>query len=317
MAVKVTVVGSINIDLVTQVARFPEPGETILGGDLETIPGGKGANQAVAAVRLGSEVAMVGRLGDDVFATQLRQNLVEDGVDVTYVSESPETASGVALIVVDNDGQNSIVVASGANAKVTAQDVDRAAEAITTADVLLLQLEIPLEAVRRAAEIAHERGVKVILNPAPAQTLPADILSLVDILIPNESELSALSGLRTTSLMEMKIAASKLRRSGVETVILTAGENGALLAGTAGDCHFPAFSLKKVVDTTAAGDAFVAGVATAIAEGKSLSEAVPWGNAAGALAITRAGAQPSLPSRAEVETLLNEATIEQRLGVEI
>ena len=317
MAVRVTVVGSINIDLVTQVARFPEPGETLLGGDLKTIPGGKGANQAVAAARLGAEVAMVGRLGDDVFATRLRKNLVEDGVDVTFVSESAETASGAAMIVVDNDGQNSIVVASGANAKVTAQDVNRAAEAITMADVLLLQLEIPLEAVRRAAEIAHENEVKVVLNPAPAQRLPADILSLVDILIPNESELSALSGLRTTNLKEMKIAASKLSSSGVETVILTAGENGALLARTAVDRHFPAFSLKKVVDTTAAGDAFVGGVATAVAEGKSLSDAVSWGNAAGALAITRAGAQPSLPTRTEVETLLNGATIEQRQGVDI
>jgi ribokinase len=317
MGARVTVVGSLNIDLVTQVARFPEPGETILGGDLETIAGGKGANQAVAAARLGAEVAMVGRLGDDVFANRLKQNLIEAGVDVSHVSCSADTASGVALIVVDKQGQNSIVVASGANAKVTPEDVDRAAEVITTADVLLLQLEIPLESVRRAAELAHARGVKIVLNPAPAQALPADFLSLIDILIPNEIETSALSGKPTTSPEEIKVAMAELRSLGVETVILTAGEQGAFLAEVAGDRRFPAFSPKRVVDTTAAGDAFVGGLSTAIGEGKHLSEAVPWGNAAGALAVTRAGAQPSLPSRAEVEALLDKATAEHRQGVEV
>lgn len=317
MGAKVAVVGSINIDLVTQVARFPKPGETILGGDLETIAGGKGANQAVAAARLGAEVAMLGRVGDDVFAGRLKQNLVEAGVDVTHVSDSADTASGVALIVVDKEGQNSIVVASGANAKVTPEDVDIAAGVITTANVLLLQLEIPLESVRRAAELAHEQGVKVVLNPAPARTLPADLLSLIDILIPNEIETSALSGKPTTSPEEMKVAMAKLRNLGVETVILTAGEQGAYLTGAEGDRRFPAFSPKQVVDTTAAGDAFVGGLATAIGEGKRLPEAVPWGNAAGALTVTRAGAQPSLPSRAEVEALLDKATAEQRQGVEV
>jgi ribokinase len=317
VGVKVAVVGSINIDLVTQVARFPEPGETILGGDLKTIAGGKGANQAVAAARLGAEVAMVGRVGDDVFASRLRQKLVEDGIDVTYVFESVDSASGVALIVVNKEGQNSIVVASGANARLTPHDVDKAAEAIRSADVLLLQLEVPLETICRAAKIAQKENVKVVLNPAPAQQLPADILSLVDILIPNESELNTLSGVQTTNLKEMKTAAATLSSSGVEAVILTAGQNGALLAGKTGVRQFPAFSVKQVVDTTAAGDAFVGGVATAIAEGKRISEAVPRGNAAGALTITRAGAQPSLPSRAEVETLLKGATMEQRQGIEL
>lgn len=317
MAVRVAVVGGINIDLVIQVARFPEPGETILGGDLETIAGGKGANQAVAAARLGAEVAMVGRVGDDVFAGRLKQNLDEAGVDVSHVSGSVDTASGVALIMVDKKGQNNIVVASGANAKVTPEDVEGAAEVITTADVLLLQLEIPLKSVRRAAELAHEQGVKVVLNPAPARNLPAEFLSLIDILIPNEIETNALSGKPTTSPEEIKVAMAELRSLGVETVILTAGELGAFLAEAAGDRRFPAFSPKQVVDTTAAGDAFVGGLATAIGEGKRLSEAVPWGNAAGALAVTRAGAQPSLPSRTEVEALLEKATAEQRQGVEV
>jgi ribokinase len=321
MGVKVTVVGSINIDLVTQVARFPRPGETIIGGDLETISGGKGANQAVAAARLGAEVTMVGRVGDDVFASQLKTNFATEGIDATHVSTSGDTASGAALILVDKAGQNSIVVASGANAKVTPKDVDRAAEVITTADVLLLQLEIPLESVRRAARIAHEQGVKVVLNPAPARPLPADLLSLVDFLVPNESEASALVGSRSGSPAadpdETIPSVDKLRSYGVDTVILTAGEQGAFLAEAGGTRRFPAFSLEQVVDTTAAGDAFVAGLATAVAEGKPLSEAVLWGNAAGMLAVTRAGAQPSLPSRADLDALLIKATAEQRHGVKV
>jgi ribokinase len=321
MGVKITVVGSINIDLVTQVARFPRPGETIIGGDLETISGGKGANQAVAAARLGAEVTMVGRVGDDVFAYQLKTNFAAEGIDATLVSGSGDTASGVALILVDKAGQNSIIVASGANAKVTPEDVDRAAEVIATADVLLLQLEIPLESVHRAAQIAHEQGVKVILNPAPARPLPADLLSLIDFLIPNESEasalVSALNGSPATAPEEMLTFADRLRSFGVDTVILTAGEQGAFLAGAGGTRRFPAFSLEQVVDTTAAGDAFVAALATAIAEGKSLSEAVLWGNAAGMLAATRAGAQPSLPYRADIDALLVQATAEQRHGVKM
>jgi ribokinase len=316
MGAKVAVVGSINIDLVTQVTRFPRPGETIIGGDLETIAGGKGANQAVAAARLGAEVTMVGRVGDDVFASQLKLNFAAEGIDVAHVSTSSDTASGVALILVDKAGQNIIVVASGANAKVTPKDIENAAAAIAAADVLLLQLEIPLESVIRAAQIAHEQGVKVVLNPAPARPLAADLLSLIDFLIPNESESSALmSALPATGPEEMLASAAMLRTFGVDTVILTAGEQGAFLAEAGGNRRFPAFFLEQVVDTTAAGDAFVAGLATAIAEGKHLSEAILWGNAAGMLAVTRAGAQPSLPSRAEVEALLVKATAEQRQGV--
>ena len=215
------------------------------------------------------------------------------------------------------------------------EDVDKAAEAIASADVLLLQLEIPLESVHRAAQIAQEQGVKVVLNPAPAQPLAADLLSSINYLIPNESESSTLldaltdaptgtaidtptgelSDLPATGPEEMLTSMAKLRTIGVNTVILTAGEQGVFLAEAGSNRHFPAFSLEQVVDTTAAGDAFVGGLATAIAEGKPLSEAILWGNAAGMLAVTRAGAQPSLPSRAEVEALLVEATAEQRQGV--
>ena len=317
MAAKVTVVGSINMDLVTRVTNFPEPGETIIGGDLKTIPGGKGANQAVAAARLGAEVSMVGRVGDDVFASQLKENLAGAGVDLTYVFDSDSAASGVALILVDQHGQNIIVVASGANARVTAQDVEAAAAAITTADVLLLQLEIPLESVHRAAELAHENGVKVILNPAPAQALPAELFTLIDILVPNESETSILTGLPADSLKDLEASAGKLRSLGAGTVLLTLGQQGALLVEPAGFRRYPAFTVERVVDTTAAGDAFVGGLATAIAEGKWVSEAVPWGNAAGALAVTRSGAQPSLPNRREVEELIGQATAEQLQGARL
>ena len=172
MTARVAVVGSINIDLVTHAIRIPKPGETILGDDLNTVPGGKGANQAVAAARLGSSVSMIGRVGDDVFAAQLKDNLAASNVDLTHVIETPGSASGVALIVVDDAGENSIVVASGANARVTPADVETAAGAIAESDALLLQLEIPLESVVRAAGLAHENGVKVILNPAPARELP-------------------------------------------------------------------------------------------------------------------------------------------------
>lgn len=314
MAASIAVVGSINIDLVTKTVKIPKPGETVIGGDLATVPGGKGANQAVAAARLGADVSMVGRVGDDVFASQLRQNLAAARVDLTYVFESPNSASGVALIVVDETGENSIVVASGANAKVTPADVEAAADVIARADALLLQLEIPLEAVLQAAELGHQQGVKVILNPAPARALPAELLALVDILIPNESETAHLSGLPTGNHEEIRAAATKLHDLGVGTIILTLGERGALLAQEKGMRHFPAFAVDRVVDTTAAGDAFVGGLATAIAEGKAIPDAIPWANAAGALTVTRAGAQPSLPTRQEVEALLAQATADQLQG---
>ncbi|UCG25608.1 MAG: ribokinase [Chloroflexota bacterium] len=317
MSTNIAVVGGINIDLVTRAAHIPRPGETVIGGDLSTVPGGKGANQAVAAARLGAHVSMIGRVGDDVFAAQLRQNLAAANVDLTHVLESVNSATGVALIVVDEAGENSIVVALGANAKVTPDDVEAASGAVAAADALLLQLEIPLDPVLRAAELAHDHGVKVILNPAPARALPAEFLSLVDILVPNETETAQLSGMPTGSPAELEVAAARLHDLGVGEVILTLGRRGALLARQGTSRHYPAFEVERVVDTTAAGDAFMGGLATAIAEGKDLSEALPWANAAGGLAVTRAGAQPSLPTRQEVEALLAQATPEQLQGVQL
>ena len=305
MRARIVVVGSLNMDLVVGAPKIPAPGETVIGGDLQTFPGGKGANQAVAAARLGAQVAMVGRVGDDAFGAQLRQTLENDGVDLAYVQTTAVTPSGVALIVVDAAGQNSIVVASGANMRLTPADVEAAAPAIRAADVLALQLESPLETVQRAAELARAHGVTVILNPAPARPLPPELLALVDVLIPNESETAALTGLPVTSVDELTAAADCLRAQGVGAVILTLGARGALLAAEGVTRRFPAFPVDQVVDTTAAGDAFVGGLATAVAEKQPLDAAIAWGNAAGALAVARAGAQPSLPTRAAVEALLN------------
>ncbi|MCK4473497.1 MAG: ribokinase [Anaerolineae bacterium] len=305
MRAHVTVVGSLNMDLVARTPRIPQPGETIIGGDFHTVPGGKGANQAVAAARLGAQVSMVGRVGRDAFANPLLENLAAAGVDHTFVTQYPGAATGVALIVVDDAGQNSIVVASGANMRLSPADVDAAEAAIAAADALLLQLESPLETVTRAAEVARTHRVTVILNPAPARPLPAALLSLVDVLIPNESETSLLTGMPVGDQVEAETAAAALRESGVGTVILTLGDRGALLAREGETERFPAFDVTPV-DTTAAGDAFVGGFAVALAEGQSLAEAVRWGNAAGALATTKLGAQPSLPNRHALEKLLAE-----------
>jgi len=303
MAASVTVVGSLNMDLVTRASRIPQPGETIIGDDFHTLPGGKGANQAVAAARLGAQVAMVGRVGRDTFAGPLLDNLAGAGVDCTFVTQDSQAATGVALIVVDAAGQNSIVVASGANMRLLPDDVDAAETVISAAHVLLLQLESPLETVTRAAQVARAHGVQVILNPAPARLLPASLLSLVDVLVPNESETELLTGLPVGDQAEAEAAAAALQEMGVGTVILTLGERGALLAREGEVTLLPAFDVTPV-DTTAAGDAFVGGLGVALAEGKTLAEAVRWGNAAGALATTRLGAQPSLPTRGALEALL-------------
>jgi len=306
MAPHITVVGSLNMDLVARTPRIPEPGETIIGNDFHTVPGGKGANQAVAAARLGIQVSMVGRVGGDAFAGPLLDNLAAAGVDHTFVTQDSEAATGVALIVVDDAGQNSIVVASGANARLTPADVDKAKTAIASADALLLQLESPLETVTRAAEVARAHGVTVILNPAPARSLPAGLLSLVDVLIPNESETALLTGLPVGDQSQTEAAATALLDLGVGTVILTLGERGAMLAQAGKMELCPAFAVVPV-DTTAAGDAFVGGFAVALAEGRALAEAVRWGNATGALATTKLGAQSSLPTRQELEILLAQA----------
>lgn len=303
MPARVTVAGSLNMDLVVRAPRIPRPGETIIGSDFRNVPGGKGANQAVAAARLGADVSMVGRVGRDTFADPLLENLAADGIDHTYVTRDREAATGVALIVVDEAGENSIVVASGANARFSPSDVEAAEATLASADVVLLQLESPLETVRRAAELGRANGATVLLNPAPARELPDELLALVDVLIPNETEAALLTDRPVDGEEDARAAAGDLLESGVDVVILTLGERGALLAREGDVTLIPSFEV-DAVDTTAAGDAFVGSFAVALAEGRSLTDAVRRGNAAGALAATRMGAQPSLPTRDALERMV-------------
>ncbi len=304
MTSRITVLGSLNMDLVIQAPRHPLPGETLTGGAFRTFPGGKGANQAVAAARLAAQVSMVGRVGADAFGAALIASLQANGVDTSGVARAPE-ATGVALITVSASGENTIVIAPGANGTLTPEDITGYAPYITGADVLLLQLEVPLPIVEAAAALARRHGVPVILNPAPAQPLPASLLRHVTYLIPNQHEAALLSGLPAATAEQMAAAAAALQAQGVGNVIVTLGAQGAVVFSGATATAVPSFRV-DVVDTTAAGDAFVGGFAVALTEGRPLLDAVRWGCATGALACTVYGAQPSLPRRAEVLKLLAE-----------
>ncbi len=297
----ILVIGSLNADLVVRAPRFPAPGETIQGGDLAIVPGGKGANQAVAAARLGASVTMTGRVGKDSFGSALIENLKNNHVDATHVARDDRAATGTAVIVVDSQGQNSIVLSPGTNGKVTPADVEPAS--FQDAGLLLLQLEIPLETVLSAARLAKEKGSRVLLNPAPARTLPDELMALADFMLPNESELSLLAGQAVSDVGSAETAARSLVARGAQTVIVTLGANGALIVNRDGAKHVPSFHV-QVVDTTAAGDAFIGGFAVASLRGRSLEDAVQYACACGALAVTKFGAQPSLPTAEEVEKLL-------------
>ena len=296
----VLVIGSLNADLVVKSPRFPQPGETISGDDLQIIPGGKGANQAVATARQGVKTTMVGRVGSDSFGPFLVDNLKSNDVDTSQVLKT-DSATGTAIIVVDANGQNSIVLSPGANGMVTPADVDSAS--FSNSGLLLLQLEIPTPTVLRAAQRAREHGMQVILNPAPAKSLPAELLSNVDILIPNESELALLTSLPVTDSSSAEVAAKEILKQGVKTVIVTLGSKGALLVTATQVKHVDTYKV-NVVDTTAAGDAFIGGFASSLLSGKSLEDSVRYGCACGALATTKFGAQPSLPTKDEVETFI-------------
>jgi ribokinase len=297
----ILVIGSLNADLVVRAPRFPAPGETIQGQDLATLPGGKGANQAVAAARLGANVAMTGRVGKDSFGSALIENLKQNHVDVTHVVRDDVAATGTAVIVVDSQGQNSIVLSPGANGKVTSADVEP--DSFSDAKLLLLQLEIPLETVLSAARYAKEKGLRVLLNPAPACLLPDELIALADFVLPNESELSLLTGQAVSDVRSAETAGRALVAREAKNVIITLGANGALIVNKDGAKHVPSFNV-RVVDTTAAGDAFIGGFAVALLHGKPLEDAVQYACACGALAVTKFGAQPSLPTAEEVEELL-------------
>lgn len=297
----ILVVGSLNVDLVVRTPRFPQPGETISGEDLQVIPGGKGANQAVAASRLGANVSMLGRVGKDNFGDFLLDNLNSNNVDAQLVQRD-KSSTGTATIIVDADGQNSIVLSAGANGKVSSLDVDHAS--FSDFSLLLLQLEIPTPTVLSAAKRAKEYGLTVILNPAPAKNIPDELISLTDFIIPNETELSLLTDQTVNDTASAEKAAKSLIERGPKTVIVTLGSNGALVVTRELTQHIPAFNV-EVIDTTAAGDAFIGGFATALLANKSLEDAVRYGCATGALATTKFGAQPSLPTKEEVERLMS------------
>lgn len=254
----IVVIGSLNMDLVVRTPHMPVPGETVLGRDFQTIPGGKGANQAVGAARLGAQVNMVGRVGADAFGESLRANLQACSIDTSHVLMDTKAPSGVALITLDETGQNSIVVVSGANMYLTPTDVRMAFANIGKVNVVVLQLESPLECVLEAARQGKDRGAKIVLNPAPAQPLSDELLTLVDVLVPNESETALLSGQPVTTLKQAEDAAQQLFARGVGAVVLTLGSRGAFLVSpTVPGIHFPPYNV-QVIDTTAAGDAFVA-----------------------------------------------------------
>lgn len=299
MPAKVVVIGSLNMDLVTRAPRLPRGGETLIGQSFATVSGGKGANQAVAAARLGAQVSMVGCVGSDAYGAQLRAALMAEQIDCQAVS-TVDGSSGVALIVVDDNSQNAIVIVAGANGELTPALIGCFDSVLQGGDVIICQLEVPDATVGHALKRGRELGKTVILNPAPASgPLPAHWYANIDYLIPNESEASALSGLPVDSRETAEVAAKRLIELGAGKVIITLGAQGAVLADGKGFEHFPA-PIVKAIDTTAAGDTFVGGFAAALASGKSEPEAIRFGQVAAAMSVTRAGAQPSIPTLSEV-----------------
>lgn len=303
MQPRIVVVGSSNTDMVVKLPRLPEKGESIIGGEFFMPAGGKGANQAAAAARLGASVTFVARLGSDMFGDKALAGFKAEGIDTRFVARDAEAPSGVALIIVDGKGDNILAVAPGANGRLSVADVDRAAGAIAEADAVVLQLEIPLDAVEHALALARKHKVRTILNPAPARVLLPELLALVDVLTPNEHEATLLSGATGQSIEQ---AAQGLLRMDVGTVVVTLGAEGAMIVAPGTTVQrVPGFKV-DAVDTTAAGDAFTAALACALARGEAMPPAVRYANAVGALTVTKMGAQPSLPTAAGVAAFLAE-----------
>jgi len=305
---RIVVLGSLHTDLIIKVDSIPSLGETVLGHDFLRSPGGKGANQAVAAAKLGANVTMIDRTGSDFFGLELINNMKRFGVNTEYLVEAKSTYTGIALIMVDNEGNNIIAVASGADMNCCKDDVYAAREMIVESDVILMQLEIPLTVVHYAVNLAYNYGVKIILNPAPAQKLSNSLLKKIDILIPNENEAEVLSGMRIDNLTSAKNAAYKILDSGVGNVILTMGREGALMVNSEKSVHVKGIEV-KAIDTTGAGDAFCGAIAVAVSSGTDLVDAVKYANFAGALTTRKIGAQEAMPTEIEINDYLKEGSL--------
>jgi len=301
----ILVFGSINMDLTTYVPRLPRPGETLRGSSFITVPGGKGSNQAVACARLGAETFFVGRVGNDAFGPEVTGIVKKEGVDLSQMIVDPSNGTGLAVISVDQNAENSIIFISGANLALDSSDVERAKGLMPKANMLMLQLEVSFEPTFEVAKAASQKGLKVILDPAPASPIPADVFPFIDFITPNEIETEALVGFKPANPEDAARAATALKARGVRTAIIKMGAQGAYYNSPEGSGFVNAFKV-NAIDTVAAGDAFNAGLAVAISEGKSVAEAVRWGAAAGAIATTRKGALPSMPHRDEMEKLLKE-----------
>ncbi len=300
-AKKILVVGSSNTDMVIKTSHFPAPGETILGGKFLMNAGGKGANQALAAARLGGQVTFVTKIGNDIFGKQALRQLKDEGINTDYVAVDPENPSGVALITVDENGENSIVVASGSNGTLSPEDFEKAMDELDETEFVLIQLEIPVETVGYIARIASGKNKKVILNPAPATHLSDELLRNIFLITPNETEAEILTGIKVTDELSANRAATVLHKKGVEIVIITMGSAGAFLLH---DNKSEIISGHKVVavDTTAAGDTFNGALTVALSEGKNIRDAIAFANQAAAISVTRFGAQASVPFRNELPT---------------
>jgi ribokinase len=299
---KIVVVGSCNTDMVIKADRLPVPGETILGGTFFMNPGGKGANQAVAAARLGGNVTLISKTGNDVFGKQSVMLYNTENIKTDYIYSDSRHPSGVALITVDSQGENCIVVASGANAYLTPSDIDKASAEIENSDLVLMQLEIPIETVEYVAEMANKKGIKVILNPAPARALSNNLLKNVYIIIPNKNEAEILSGIKVSDIESAKQAADIISAKGVDIVVITLGSQGALIKEYA-EYHFVEAYKVDALDTTAAGDTFCGSVCVGLSESRSILDSVKFAARAAAITVTRMGAQASIPYRSELSSL--------------
>lgn len=297
---KIAVIGSSNTDMVIKTGRLPAPGETVLGGQFLMNPGGKGANQAVAAARLGGDVVFVAKVGDDIFGQEAVEGFKGEGINTDYIVVDPDNPSGVATITVDEQGENCIAVASGANSALGPADIDSATPQIEAASVLLMQLETPLGTVEHAASLGRKAGKTVILNPAPAQPLSDALLALLDVITPNETEAEILTGIKVQTEHDAEEAARALRDKGVGAVIITLGSRGAFVLSESFLGLVPAPKVEPV-DTTAAGDTFNGALAVGLADGQTIEDAVAFANKAAAISVTRLGAQASAPKLEELE----------------